>query len=159
MEVFESVMEELHRRHAYKCEVYAPFYICSAMTHAFNMVNQKKEIYWEGSRLPNMRLHILFVAPSGYMKTFYIGNMAGDRYGIFQNAGIHIGHEQSLCLPAGSLVNLSNGLSKKIEDICVNDEVLSFENGHIVPTKVTQTHVMKSKSLLHITLQDGRINT
>jgi hypothetical protein len=126
MEVFESVMEELHRRHAYKCEVYAPFYICSAMTHAFNMVNQKKEIYWEGSRLPNMRLHILFVAPSGYMKTFYIGNMAGDRYGIFQNAGIHVGHEQSLTEAGfvGTLRNIGG-----VDDIKIEGAAQTYSNG------------------------------
>jgi len=128
MDLFESVLEELHRRYAYKCEVYAPFYICSAMTHAFNLMNQKKEIYWEGSRLPNMRMHILFTAPSGYMKTFYIGNMGGDRYGIFQNAGIHVGHEQSLTEAGfvGTLRNIGG-----VDDIKIEGAAQTYSEGLI----------------------------
>jgi hypothetical protein len=43
-----------------------------------------------------MRLHILFVAPPGFMKTWYIMMMGGDTWGIFRNAGIDLRFEQSL---------------------------------------------------------------
>jgi hypothetical protein len=96
METMELVLDELKSRHVYKAETYAPFYVCSAMCHAFNLMNQKHKIYWEAKRLPNMRLHILFVAPAGYMKTFYLSSLGGDDYGIFRNCGLHVGREQSL---------------------------------------------------------------
>ena len=94
--IMEPILEELASRNVYKADVYAPFYVCSAMVHAFNLMNQKKRVYWESKRLPNMRLHILFVAPPGYMKTFYLSTLGGDEFGIFRNCGIHVGHEQSL---------------------------------------------------------------
>lgn len=89
-------MEELHSRNSYKREVYAPYYVCSYAVHAFNLINQRQGIYWEGKKIPNMRLHILFVAPPGYMKTYYMGVMGADRFGVFTNGGITIGAEQSM---------------------------------------------------------------
>lgn len=96
MEVMEAVMEELKARSVYLCEIYAPYYVCSFMTHAFNQMNQRREIYWDSKRVPNMRLHILFVAPAGFMKSFYMGTMGGERFSIFRNCGIPIGFEQSM---------------------------------------------------------------
>ncbi len=96
MEVMEAVMEELKARSVYLYETYAPYYVCSFMTHAFNQMNQRREIYWDSKRVPNMRLHILFVAPAGFMKSFYMGTMGGERFSIFRNCGIPIGFEQSM---------------------------------------------------------------
>lgn len=89
-------MEELKARSVYLCETYAPYYVCSFMTHAFNQMNQRREIYWDSKRVPNMRLHILFVAPAGFMKSFYMGTMGGERFSIFRNCGTPIGFEQSM---------------------------------------------------------------
>lgn len=96
MEVMEAVMEELKARSVYLYETYAPYYVCSFMTHAFNQMNQRREIYWDSKRVPNMRLHILFVAPAGFMKSFYMGTMGGERFSIFRNCGTPIGFEQSM---------------------------------------------------------------
>ncbi len=94
--MYEMVMAEVEDRNIYKGEIYAPFFICSYATHCFNIVNQKKEIYWESKRLPNMRLHLNFVAPPGFMKSFYMEQMGGGKYGILNGTGIDIGYEQTL---------------------------------------------------------------
>jgi hypothetical protein len=96
MEIMAAVMEELRSREIYKADMYAPYYVCSYAVHAFNLMNRRREIYWEAKRLPNMRLHILFVAPAGFMKSFYLQNMGGDKYAVFRNGGITIGAEQSM---------------------------------------------------------------
>ena len=155
MEVMEAVMEELKARSVYLYETYAPYYVCSFMTHAFNQMNQRREIYWDSKRVPNMRLHILFVAPAGFMKSFYMGTMGGERFSIFRNCGVPIGFEQSMCLPAGEKVNMADGSHKNIEDVQVGDLVIGYD-GSLVPTEVTATHIMNSTSILTITTQDGR---
>lgn len=94
--IWDTVMNELGERGVYKYEVYSPFYIMSYATHVFNLFNQKQRIYWETGRLPNMRSHILFVAPPGWMKSFYMGLMGTNEYGIFKNTGVKIGSEQYL---------------------------------------------------------------
>ncbi|MCK4518409.1 hypothetical protein KAT92_06535 [Candidatus Babeliales bacterium] len=91
--LYDAVMDELNSRDVYKHEVYAPYYICSYATHAFNLMNQKKKIYWESKQLPNMRAHLLFVAPPGWMKSFYLNTMGADDHAIFKHAGIDMGSE------------------------------------------------------------------
>lgn len=94
--VYDQIMEELADRRAYMHEVYAPQYICSYAVHAFNLMNQKREIYFTGKQLPNMRIHLLFISPSGFMKTYFLDNMGRDKYGIFHQTDIGIGSEQSM---------------------------------------------------------------
>lgn len=94
--IYDIVMDEVADRNIYKGEVYAPFFICSYATHCFNLVNQRREIYWESKRLPNLRLHLNFVAPPGFMKSFYMEQMGGGKYGIFRDTDIDIGYEQTL---------------------------------------------------------------
>ncbi len=116
MEIMDLVLDELNSRMTYKSEIYAPFYVCSAMTHSFNLMNERREIYWDGKRLPNMRLHLLFVAPPGFMKSYYMDTMGGGRYGIFRNCGIQIGSEQSMTEAGfiGTIVNV-NGVNTPSE--------------------------------------------
>ena len=88
-------MAELKNRNIYKYETYAPYYLCSFACHYFNLVNQRKEIYWEASNIPNLRLHIIFVAPPGSFKSFFLRTMGDNNHGIFANTNSNIGHINS----------------------------------------------------------------
>ena len=156
MSIFDLIMTELDDRGVYKYKTYAPFFISSFAMHVFNLYNQRQQIYWETKRLPNMRTHLLFVAPPGFMKSFYMSTMGSDKYSILRKAGIKIGSEQYMCLPAGQQVQMSDGPNKNIEDICIGDNIMSFNDNDIISTLVTDTHNMISDQLLQITLQDGR---
>jgi hypothetical protein len=92
----DAILEELKEREAYMYDTYAPYFVCSYAMHVFNLINYKKEIYWESRQLPNMRMHILFVAPPGFMKTFFQRQMGADRYGIFAGCTITMGQEASM---------------------------------------------------------------
>lgn len=94
--LYDQIMEELADRNAYKRDIYAPQFICSYAVHAFNLMNQKREIYFAGKQLPNMRCHLLFVAPPGFMKTWYLQTMAADPHGIFHGTEVKIASEQSM---------------------------------------------------------------
>lgn len=107
-------MAELDSRNAYKREVYAPYYICSLATHVFNLMNQTREVYWEGKKLPNMRLHILFVAPPGFMKTYYMNVMGADRFSIFAQCGVKMGQEQAIT-EAGLIGTFNNIAGMPVE--------------------------------------------
>ncbi len=96
MSLYEDVMSELESREIYKCQTYAPFYISSFALHNFNLLNQKKKVMWSGKDIPNSRLHILFNSPAGYMKSYFLKQMAGSEYGIFRGADVKIGFEQEM---------------------------------------------------------------
>lgn len=154
--IYDDIMRELDSRQSYKASVYAPYYICSYAVHVFNLMNRQREVYWESKRLPNMRMHVVFVAPPGFMKSYYLGVMGGDAYGIFKNCGTNVGYEQSMCLPAGQYVQMADGSNKLIENVVPGDEVLSWDN-KIVPTIVTHTLKLHSSKILKVTLEDGRV--
>jgi len=100
MTLYDEIMSELKNREVYKCETYAPFYMSSFALHNFNLMNQKRKIYWSGKMLPNSRLHIMFCAPAGYMKSYFLKQMAGEEYSIFKGAGTRIGYEQEMTAAA-----------------------------------------------------------
>jgi len=85
MTLLDDVLDELHQRHTYLADVYAPFYMASVACHLFNLHNQRKHIYWEGRNLPSLRLHLLFVAPPGWMKTYFLETMIRGPYCILGN--------------------------------------------------------------------------
>lgn len=81
-------LSELKSRGTLGYETYAPYYICSYAMHGFNLMNQGRQVYWESKAVPNLRLHVIFVAPPGYMKTYYLRQMGLDDYAIFANTDI-----------------------------------------------------------------------
>lgn len=114
--IYYDIMDELNSRETYKCDIYAPFFVSSYAVHSFNLMNQREKIYWDGKRLPNMRSHILFVAPPGFMKSHYLGIMGGDDYSIFKRGPHEIGSEQSMTEAGfiGTIVNM-NGVGMDTE--------------------------------------------
>lgn len=95
--IFDMVMEEMKDRKAYLYERFTPFYTMSFAVHNFNIMNSKRKIFYEGKKIINSRLHLLFVSPAGFMKSYYLSNMAGDKdAGIFNNCGVKVGSEQSM---------------------------------------------------------------
>jgi hypothetical protein len=84
-DVMQMILDNLEQRGTLSYETYAPPYVCSYAIHAFNVMNQGRKVYWESYAIPNMRLHIIFVAPPGYMKSYYLKNMGMDDYSIFGN--------------------------------------------------------------------------
>lgn len=90
------IIRELQARQVYKCETYAPYFITSYGMHIFNLMNRNRGIYYEGARLPNMRSHVLFVAPPGYMKSYYLSQFGDKHSGIFAGTGVSMGNELSM---------------------------------------------------------------
>lgn len=92
----QLALSELESRGTLGYEVYAPPYICSYAVHAFNIMNQGRKVYWESKALPNMRMHIIFVAPPGYMKTYYLRQMGMDDYSIFGSCKFTMNVKQNI---------------------------------------------------------------
>jgi hypothetical protein len=111
LEIMEEVLEEMHSREAYLADTYSPYYVCSYGIHCFNLMNQQEKVYWESKRIPNKRLHILFVAPPGFMKSYYIESFGGESYSVFGGAGITMGFEQTMTESGlvGTIIN-TNGI-------------------------------------------------
>lgn len=142
-------------------ENYTPIYMSSVACHIFNLENIKREIYMESGKRPNMRNHIFFIAPPGFMKTYSMELFLMGKTSIFGNSSLPIAFENSMCLPSGQRVQMASGERKPIEKVNIGDEVIAFDykTMEIKNAKVVRTHQMTSQSLLKLTLQDGRMVT
>jgi hypothetical protein len=91
-------MKETYSRNLYLTDVYSPFYISSYALHQFNLHNIKtpNHVLWQAKEVPNMRLHLIMVAPPGFMKTHYLKAFAGTSYSIFTNTNVPIAHRQNM---------------------------------------------------------------
>jgi hypothetical protein len=157
----DLVMQEMQDRKIYLYETYAPFFICSYAAHAFNLLNQERQIYWEGKRLPSMRMHLMFVAPPGYMKSHYMNNMGEPDYGIFHGSKIQMGFKQSMT-EAGLIGTIrtfeevpyeTDGVAKTYKDgILMVDEFSAITNAF----KISYNNQMDSQLLA--LLDHGRVN-
>lgn len=116
--IYDTIMEEMFSREVYMCETYAPYFIASHSIHCFNLMNQRNRVYWAGKDVPNMRLHLVFVAPPGYMKSYYMTQFAGGSSGIYKNAGISIGVAETVTEAAyvGTL-STTNGFPKRLSGL------------------------------------------
>lgn len=89
-------MDELRDREVYLYKEYAPFFINSFTAHHLNLMNQDLRVYYEAKSIPNLRLHLMFVAPPGGMKTYYLNTFGGADTSILTDTGTEIVHRQQL---------------------------------------------------------------
>lgn len=137
--------------------------------HCFNLQNQLRKFYYEGKRLPSLRMHITNMAPSGFMKSYYGENMGTGDYAIFKNTGIHIDQRQEMSTAgligtkhfADGVTVTTEGVAEKMkESILVVDEF----SGVIQSSKISYNSAMESQllalldsGLIYKTLGSGEI--
>jgi len=90
---YDSTLEYFdHARIVYH-ERFVPFYSASVGAHLFNLENQKREFYYEGGKIPQMRMNIFFVAPPGYLKTTILQKFLIGKGSILYGGGVPHGME------------------------------------------------------------------
>lgn len=162
MEIMKLILDEMHSRQVYLADTYTPPYVCSYAAHCFNLLNQDKKIYWEGKRIPGMRLNVMFIAPPGFMKSFYLDNMGADENcGMFINTGIHFGVEQTLS-EAGLIGTFGNFGDKPVElEGAANtyaDGIMMIDEFSGVTNAMKATYNNQLDSQLLNILDHGRVN-
>ena len=65
---------------------FVPYYIMSAMCHLVNLENRKREFYTEQSLVKDLRVHMFFVAPPGYFKSFLLRLLLDGPSSVFYNS-------------------------------------------------------------------------
>ena len=108
LNIYDPAIEELKRRKVEDADVYGPYFVISYGCHAFNLLNESVFSESEGTRailmingqLPNMRNHLMFIAPPGSGKSFFLKSFSNKVTGIFRNGGISF-HEATAMTGAG----------------------------------------------------------
>lgn len=104
MNIYDDAINELRRRGVMDAEIFAPYFIISYACHAFNLVNERslaasngiRAIYMISGQLPNLRNHLLFMAPPGTGKTFIMKQFINKFFGLFKHTPHQIHQEGSI---------------------------------------------------------------
>ena len=73
----ENVLKFLESRKICFIREFIPYYVVSTCCHLVNLANKKNQFYMEGGTIPDMRLHMFFVSPAGFSKSFILKVLLG----------------------------------------------------------------------------------
>lgn len=94
--IYDDVLTELNRRKVQDYEKFGPYFAISFACHAFNLMNEDRRIFMSSGQLPNMRLHLLFMAPPGCGKSFFLKQFGNLTTGILKHTGHPLHMEGSM---------------------------------------------------------------
>jgi len=127
--LYEAVKELFEESGIALAEKFIPYYTASIACHIANLKNQEQEFIVQQGRVANLRMHIFMAAPPGYMK----------------------------CVSKDTLVQLSDGKVKKIDDIEVGDKVLSLNDEYkLEETMVLAKEYTEKEKVIKIKTRSGR---
>ena len=82
MNFYDKVIQFFDESKIALASKFLPPYISSIACHILNIENQKREFYFEHGQVSNMRLHVFFCAPPGFMKTLLLTKMLDGDYSV-----------------------------------------------------------------------------
>ena len=94
--IYDLILEELSERKVVYYRTFAPFYIISLGAHIMNLRQMTDPILFEHGEPSNTRVHLLFVAPPGYGKSFWLFQFMHHQMGFLQGTGIDHTFESSM---------------------------------------------------------------
>lgn len=82
MTVFDEVLDVLRARKLAFVERLTRIYICSVGAHIINLENKKRKFYMVSGRVADLRVHIFFIAPSGFFKSEVLYQLLDEETGV-----------------------------------------------------------------------------
>jgi len=93
MDAYSKGLEYIKSCSILFAERFAPYFLCSIGAHALNLANRRKKFFFEFRKLPDLRLHIIWVAPSGFSKSLLLKAFAFGDTSLLGNSAIPITFE------------------------------------------------------------------
>lgn len=96
VDLYQLIMEELIERGCAYVDRYPPFYIASIGAHQINLVNHAQKMEITSGDVADLRLHLIFCAPPGFSKTYWLNQFMRGQHAILANTGIDVTMEASV---------------------------------------------------------------
>jgi len=142
-DVYSLILEELTESKACHVDRFPPFYILSVGAHLLNLTNKRKGIYFEGRRIPDLRVHIMFNAPPGGEKSFWLEQFLRGEQAILMDSGIGIVMKGSMT-EAGFVgtTRFEGGEKVVVPGICKThmSDIVGIEEFAAVTQSLSQEH-------------------
>jgi len=82
---FEDILEFNRQKGAAFVDRFMDSYICSIGGHMFNLYNKEAEVYTEGTTAADTRIHIFFIAPPGFSKTYFLRLLLDGKLSVLRD--------------------------------------------------------------------------
>jgi len=86
--LYEACYQWMTERKIGFADMVLPHYVAAAGCHVLNLENKKREFYFEHGQPADLRLHVFFCAPPGYMKTFILKRCLDRNNSLFGSSVI-----------------------------------------------------------------------
>jgi len=96
MTLLDNVLKYFEECKIALSDKFVPYYVISACNHIANLENQKREFAIDGGRVVNLRLHVFFVAPPGFMKSLLLSKMLDGPFSVFGATALQVGMEGAM---------------------------------------------------------------
>lgn len=123
-DLHQLIATELKQAECCHVDRFPPFYNCSIGAHLLNLenktrANKTQHIYYEGRRVPDLRAHIMFLAPPGGEKTFWQEQYLRGEQALLSDSGVEI-TMKGMMSEAGFVgtVRLEQGMRIETQGIC-----------------------------------------
>jgi len=138
---------------------FIPIYISSAMLHVFNLHNKENIIYTEHGSPKDMRLHITFVAPSGFFKSMLLRLLLRGSTSVFYDE-IPSGWESTMT-EAGFVGSIrsedSETIVKKGAAWEYRNSIMGVEEFSAIQNIMSQQHSLNLDNALLAALDEGNL--
>lgn len=166
--IYDDALHEIQRRGVEDWDKFAPYFVISFACHAFNLMNEdrqkehQKPAYTNSGQIPNMRLHLLFMAPPGCGKTFFLKQYSNKYAGILKHAGHPLHMEGSMTEagligtvkvePDGSTVTVPGAAREHSTSVFIIDEFMAMM------TAMKAGHNSQLEAMLLTALDSGDVS-
>lgn len=134
-DLYDLILKELNESKACHVDRFPPFYICSIGSHLLNLWNRKNSIYFVSRIVEDLRLHILFLAPPGGEKTFWMEQFLRGEQALLLDSGIDIGFAGTIT-EAGFVgtVKFDGGEKVTVPGLCMSKQnaIIGIEEFSII---------------------------
>jgi len=140
---------------------FIPHFFAAYACHCFNLMNRRRRIYHEFKRIPDMRLHILMVAPPGFSKSFFMRQCFDPEYGILYTPTIRTTFELS-CTEAAWVGSFQKVGSQSVKVMGLAEEfadgIVAIEEFTAITKTLEQKHSLTFEPHLNATLFGGEVS-
>lgn len=142
-DIYQLILNELEQAGCCHVDRFPKFYNCSIGSHLLNLHNKKNHIYFLGRRIPDLRDHIMFVAPPGGEKTFWQEQYLRGAQALLKDSGTE-GVMKGAMTEAGFVgtKRFDGGKSVEVPGICRTHgmSIIGVEEFSAVATMLKQEH-------------------
>jgi len=158
---YQNCMNYLKNLEVAYVDRFMPFFFCSAAVHEFNKYNQDYEIWLSHGKIVNSRLHVLFVSPPGFMKTFASEILMYGPKTIFGDSVIPCDYQGSMTEASftGTVRLMGDELIKQYGIAKTkSDHILAIEEFSALTTMMQTSHSALLDTALLTALDSGRLS-